>query len=259
MDTNYDAIYIDYAQLSELPGSFDLFDLLELLVNLRQKSGPLIVMSFPPIEQQDDEKMCQINSLFYLTDIFYFDLKEAVQTFQAHYDTFTADKTKKKINAKGAFDYFIKGIATATMPTVEGHKIGIFIDDFNKLTIVEAQGTSASTSPYDCRVYPKLNPHNTKVADEYKKTIQDNKKYLMNLFLGGYLNGSNSKKTAFAPENIYVSYLTGLELVKKAVECLNNKLPIPTSASFWAVKISKDKIAEELQKNAMKSMESGLP
>ena len=258
-------LFINYRDLDEMPGSFQMLDLIELLVYYKTHStnSPLIVVSFPEITGKDEESMCYLNSLFYLTDVYFFDFKDATKTFDAHYKTFTLDDPPKEIDKRKTYDYFIKGIASGTKPTVEGHKLGVFIDDFLKFTAIEAKGKSASTVTNDCRPYPKVNPHNINLIDEYKKVITDNKEFLMAIFLGGYLAGlagpcANDKNGAFGPEAQYVAYVTGLEPIKRIVEILKNGLPLPASNDFYMVKISKAKLEEEFKKASLGNMEGGF-
>ena len=258
-------LFINYRDLADMPGSFQMIDLIELLVDYKTHStnSPLIVVSFPEITGKDEESMCYLNSLFYLTDVYFFDFKEATKTFDAHYKVFTLDEPPKEIDKRKTYDYFIKGIASGTKPTVEGHKLGLFIDDFLKFTAIEAKGRSASTVANDCRPYPKVNPHNINLIDEYKKVITDNKEFLMAIFLGGYLAGlagpcANDKSGAFGPEAQYVAYVTGLEPITRIVEILKNGLPLPASNDFYLVKISKAKLEEEFKKASLGNMEGGF-
>ena len=54
-------------------------------------------------EEQDDEskeekEMKNLNNLYYLTDLYFFDFKQALEEFTKHYKFFTSDKTEKSIN-----------------------------------------------------------------------------------------------------------------------------------------------------------------
>ena len=42
--------------------------------------------------------MRELNKLYYITDIYFFDSEQAVKLFDAHYKMFTTDKTHKVIN-----------------------------------------------------------------------------------------------------------------------------------------------------------------
>ena len=74
--------------------------------------------------------MRELNQLYDITNIFFFDTKQCIKMFNKHYENFTDDNVnnlKKIIRAK-IFDYFIKGIAPATKEEVTGMKTGLFID-----------------------------------------------------------------------------------------------------------------------------------
>ena len=74
--------------------------------------------------------MRELNQLYDITNIFFFDTKQCIKMFNKHYGNFTDDNVnnlKKIIRAK-IFDYFIKGIAPATKEEVTGMKTGLFID-----------------------------------------------------------------------------------------------------------------------------------
>jgi len=44
--------------------------------------------------------MKDLNNLYYLTDLYFFDNKQAIAEFDKHYKFFTSDKEKKKITNK---------------------------------------------------------------------------------------------------------------------------------------------------------------
>ena len=48
-----------------------------------------------------------LNNLYYLTDIYFFDFKQAIEEFNKHYHCFTTDKSDKNINKQKLLDYFI--------------------------------------------------------------------------------------------------------------------------------------------------------
>lgn len=214
-------------------------------------------------EKAEQEKECYLNSMFYLTDLYFFDFTEATSSFQYHYKTFTMDRKLKKIDKKKTLDYFIKGIAPATRPMPEGQKMGIFLEKFLKYYQVEVKGSNATTSDFDCRPYPKVNPHNTALIEEYEKIVKKYKIPLMHAFLGGYIGGllgssCGDKKALFGGEATYVAYLTGLELIKRLIELKKNNLMIPSDKDFYQVKISKARIEEQFKKNALGSKEGGF-
>ena len=84
-------------------------------------------------EEEMDEKskmMDDINNIYYFTDLYFFDTKQAPKKFNEHYNFFTADKIKSKVNKGNIYDYFLKGIATGTKDIVDKEKYGFFIEYF---------------------------------------------------------------------------------------------------------------------------------
>ena len=60
-----------------------------------------------------------LNNLYYLTDLYFFDFKQAIEEFNKHYHCFTTDKSDKSINKQKLLDYFINGIASGTKKEVK--------------------------------------------------------------------------------------------------------------------------------------------
>ena len=110
--------------------------------------------------KQLKKEMRELNKLYYITDIYFFDSEQAVKLFDAHYKMFTTDKTHKVINKSKLYDYFIKGIASGTEAEVHGDKAGLFLDEFNKFYIVRASRKKANKKEYDSQPYPKINHKN---------------------------------------------------------------------------------------------------
>ena len=79
----------------------------------------------------------QLNNLYYMTDIYFFDKKQAIKDFDNHYKSFTLDDPKKSINSRNVYDYFIKSVATGTGDEVPSDKTGLFLDEFNKFIIIQ--------------------------------------------------------------------------------------------------------------------------
>lgn len=60
------------------------------------------------------------------------------------------------------------------------------------------------------------------------------------------------------PEIVYPSYLIGVELVKRKIECMKNKMPIPNDDNFYRVKINLKALTKELEKFADDDREGGF-
>ena len=84
-------------------------------------------------KKQEKKEIAELNYIYYLTDGYFFDTKQACEVFTKHYQVYSTekDKEKKKINKQKVYDYFITCIARGTTDEVKGNKIGLFMDDFN--------------------------------------------------------------------------------------------------------------------------------
>ena len=221
------------------------------------------------IKDKDKEKNMQrnqlikeikdLNKLYYITDIYFFDSEQAVKSFDTHYKLFTKDESRKTITKSKLYDYFIKGIATGTEPEVHGDKAGLFLDEFNKFLIIRASKKSANKKEYDSQPYPKINHKNLKMVTEYKEIIKKNKNECYTLFISSLvISMAAGAPKCLLPEIVYPSYLIGVELVKRKIECTKNKMPIPNDEKFYTVKINLKALSKELEKFAEDDREGGF-
>ena len=264
--TKYDLIYINFIDIENINNpSFKYYDLIQLLIHFKihNSESPITFISYPELSNKKGNDLKDINDLFYLTDIFFFDTKEASKTFDNHFKNFKNEKIKNEINEKNIFDYFIKGIATATRDYVDGIKVGLFLSKFSNFEIIISTAKKSNKKNYECQPYPKINHTNFKLINEYKKMIKNNTQYFYSLFIGGILNvicseSSNSKYNCLSLEILYPAFLTGLEMLKRVVELKKNDLTIPNNGDFYIVKISKKMIEEELNKEKYGNKEDGF-
>ena len=200
-------------------------------------------------EEEPSEEMKLLNKLYYITDIYFFDKKQAIKDFDKHYKSFTADDPKKSINSRNVYDYFIKGISTGTGSEVPWDKTCLFLDEFNKFIIIQVTKTSVNKQEYDCQPFPKINPHNMKEVDEYKDIIKENKNDFYSCFLSNLVTSmSRSAPKCIKPEVIYPAFLTGIDLVKKKVEFKINKIDFKDEERFYKIKRNPKVLAQELEK-----------
>jgi hypothetical protein len=212
-------------------------------------------------KNKDSTKDLQIlNKFYYLTDIYFFDTDQAIKLFDAHYKFFTVEEPKKNINKNKVYDYFIKGIATGTEDEVHGDKAGLFLDEFNKFYIVRASKKSANKQEYEnSQPYPKINHKNLKEVTEYKNIIKNNKNDCYSLFLSNIvLSMASTAPKCLSAEVVYPSYLIGVELVKRKIEFIKKKLPIPNDENFYKVKINAKALSKELEKLSDGNKEGGF-
>ena len=197
------------------------------------------------------DEMILLNKFYYITDIYFFDKKQALKIFDEHYKAFTKDKPKKTINSRNIFDYFVKGIATGTCKEVPLEKTGLFLDEFNKFIIIQVTKNSVNKSEFDPQPFPKINTHNINEVNEYKSIISKNKKDFYMLFLSEVVtNMGCSAPKCSTPEVIIPSFLNGVELVKRKLELIKNDIKVKDEEKFYKIKKDPKLMAEQIDKLA---------
>ena len=205
---------------------------------------------------KEEQEMMDLNNLYYLTDLYFFDNKQAINEFDKHYQFFTTDKEKKKINKQKVYDYFIKGIASGTKNEVDGDKIGFFLDDFLKYFVVHAAKKSAQKYEFDCQLFPKINHNNMNLVDEYKKIIKKNVNHYISLFITFIISGVTSTGST-SNEVIVGALLNALEIVKRKLECERNNIVL-SEKELMKFKLSEKNLAERIKELALGSQENGF-
>ena len=200
--------------------------------------------------------MKDLNNLYYLTDLYFFDNKQAIAEFDKHYKFFTSDKEKKKINKQKLYDYFIKGIASGTKNEVDGDKIGFFLDEFLKYFIVHAAKKNAKKYEFDCQLYPKINHNNMNLVEDYKKIIKKNVNHYISLFITFIISGVTSTGST-SNEVIIGAFLNALEIIKRKLECEKNNIVL-NEKELMKYKLSEKNLADRIKELALGSQEEGF-
>ena len=187
-----------------------------------------------------------LNNIYYLTDLYFFDFKQAIEEFNKHYKTFTTDKpTDKAINKQKLLDYFINGIASGTKKEVDGDKYGFFLEDFIKFYVMHANKKKAKKNEFDCQLFPKINHNNIDLVDEYKGIIKKNVNNYVSIFISFIITGVGSNG-AVSNEVIIGAFLNALEIIKRKVECEKNKITL-NEKNLMKYKISDKNLAERIK------------
>ena len=210
-------------------------------------------------QKEDKKEMRILNEIFFFTDGYFFDTKQACTLFNKHYLCHTTDKTKNKkvINKQKVFDYFITAIARGATDEVQGNKVGLFMEDCSKYTIIHCFKKSASKKELNVQPYPKINPHNINMVKEYQKIIKENKNDYYSIFVclaAHEISAGGNVST----EVIYPSILTSLEIVKRKVECEKNDITTIDDDQIYKVKINEKALQQELERLASDSKEGGF-
>ena len=208
-------------------------------------------------KNEPSPEMIQLNKFYYITDIYFFDKKQAIKSFDEHYKSFTTDDPKKTINSRSVFDYFVKGIATGTLEEVPCEKTGLFLDELNNFIIIKVSKGGVDKSEFNPQPFPKINTHNIEEVSYYKDIIKQNKNDFYSMFLSGMVTsmGASAPKCA-EPEVIIPSFLTGIDIIKRKIELLKNGIEIPDEENFYKVKRDPKIIAEQLE-NLAKGQKEG--
>ena len=271
----YFLFYLNFDDLKNIPGDFDKRDLIELLYFLKKKGSKIFINYYKPEEKKEEKKeesnenkekkeekkeekkdeerdekeekeMKNLNNLYYLTDLYFFDFKQAIEEFNKHYKIFTTDKTDKSvINKQKVLDYFINGIASGTKKEVDGDKFGFFLEDFIKFYVIHANKKKAKKNEFDCQLFPKINHNNINVIDEYKNIIKKNLNEYISIFISFILSGIGSSGSV-SNEAILGGFLNALEIIKRKVECEKNKINL-NEKNLMKYKISEKTLSERIK------------
>ena len=209
--------------------------------------------------KKDKKEMRQLNEIFFFTDGYFFDTKQACEIFNKHYLCHTTDnkKNKKVINKQKVFDYFITAIARGATDEVQGNKIGLFMEDCSKYTIIYCSKKTASKKELNAQPHPKINPHNIKLVQKYQEIIKENKNDYYSIFacLAAHeISAAHNIST----EVIYPSFLTSLDIIKRKVECQKNEITTINEDQIYKVKMNEKALQQELEKLASDSKEGGF-
>ena len=211
-------------------------------------------------ESKEEKEMKFINNLYYLTDLYFFDFKQAIEEFNKHYKFFTSDKTDnktKQINKQRLHDYFITGIASGTKREVDGDKYGFFLEDCIKYYVIHANKKKAKKNEFDCQLHPKINHNNINLISEYKNIIQKNVNDYVSMFITFIISELASNNGNISNEVIMSAFLNALEIVKRKVECEKNKINL-TEKEIMKFKLSEKNLADRIQELNLGNQEDGF-
>ena len=174
-------------------------------------------------------KQKSLNILYNLSDIYFFDEKQAYQLFNKHLKYNRKKNSKNKLNKANIYDYFISSIAGNSSNS--GEKIGLFLNDLDKFTIVFCSNKKGSKEILDSKLYPKPTTRNLEMINQYKALIQENKDEYYNIFYSLIL-GALSSNNKNIGEEIYSAFANALTIIKKNLECKKNNIEFSITKSI---------------------------
>ena len=209
--------------------------------------------------KKESKEMRQLNEIFFFTDGYFFDTKQACELFNKHYLCHTTDNEKntKVINKQKVFDYFIMAIARGATDEVQGEKVGLFMEDFNKYTIIHCSKKTATKKELNPQPHPKINPHNIVLVQNYQEIIKKNKNEYYSIFAGLAAHEICAGHSV-SNEIIYPAFLTSLEIIKRKVECEKNGITTINEDQLYKVKLNEKSLQQDLAKLASDNKEGGF-
>ena len=202
-------------------------------------------------DEGPSKEMLQLNQIYYYTDIYFFDSGQAVKAFDEHYKAFTANDPKKlTINSKNVYHYFGKSIASGAHEDVPCDKTGLFLDEFKRFIIIKvSKKLSISQQEFDCKPFPKINPHNAQEIQNDKKILKKNKNEYYPIFLSNIITSmGGAAPKCVKPEVMYPAFLNGMDIIKKSLEYKKNNIEIPDDDNFYKIKRHPKALDQEIEK-----------
>ena len=211
------------------------------------------------LKKQEIRQIKLINDIYYLTDIFFFDTKQACDIFTHHYLYYTKDTDKtKRINRQKLYDYFITVISRGRRPPIEGNKVGFFMDDFNKYLIIYISKKTANKQELNPQPYPKVNAHNLDLVNRYKDILTQFKNDFYDIFISLPAHEITANHGIISPEIIYPTFLAGLDIIKRQVELKKSGIDYIEEDTIYKVKISEKSLKQKLEKLTINGKEDNF-
>lgn len=239
---HFDFIYIDLNQIlintQEICVSNVSLEEINILLQFLTINYPQIkiFISYPNIISNihlvNIEELNILNSILSYTDIFLFERREAISFLNLINQINDPDfkEEKNKINDKQLEKIFLNAFISKR---IRYPKIGVFIDDFQKVLIIEKAGNTVLNNFYPLELYPKVNHTNQKLIEEYKKNIFIHKDLLKAVFLGGFLS------KYIVSSGIINSLVAATEITKRILEILRLELEFPSDQEFYLISLKK--------------------
>jgi len=245
----YDFIFLNLEEFLNFHGSgLHLIELADFLKKIAAAAKtPRIAVSFPNIllnlHIMNLELIDIILTIMSYTDVFLFDKKECL----AFFNMLSQMNNERELAEKNLFDHFQNQIKHVKSGVA---KIGLFLDELQKFTVVEQMGERLiCKNEHLLNLYPKINHTNQKVVEDYRKIMLLNSSYLRGIFFGGYF-----AKYLFQ-EDHYPAFISGIESTKRILELFKNKIDFPADPDFYVIKIQKEKIDKDLARKTLRKKE----
>ena len=252
-------IELDKLETDLIEKQDDLKAELELDIEYKKKEEVNKKLEEKKQKKQEQREIKILTDIYYLTDAYFFDSKQACDIFTKHYlqNTKDTDKTKK-INRQKLYDYFITVISRGLRPTIEGKKLGLFMDDFNKYCIIYISNKEANKQELNPQPFPKVNTHNIDLVNGYKLILMKFKNDYYDIFISLSQQEISANHGNITTEIIYPTFLASVDIVKRQVELEKNGITSVDEDDIFRVKISEKKLKQELEKLSINGKEGNF-
>ena len=138
-------------------------------------------------------------------------------------------------------------------------KMGIYLDEYKKMFIVDYKRTSfiPGLTEFDLNIYPKSNVYNSKEIQDIKNILTKNNVQYTNILYGCILCTilGNLKEGS---DNYFMFYYYSRISILKILALKKNKLPKPKDKSFYIVQIDKNELKKMQKEENTKRKEDGF-
>ena len=209
----YNAIFINYSDIKNIPGNFILEDLFDLF-DFYYKKGSYIFINFYEIgnneidsnnNYEDDmlKKIIELIKLYNLSRfLFFLDIEQSQKKFQDNY-------TEKEL-----FNFFINNqistsISSSMKKEIKEKIIGLFLNKFENYSIM----STSTFNQYDCKLFPR-NGKKEEIMD-IKNRIEYNKIDYYSILIYSIIHSCTIfTKNSDKMEILYDSFKTALDLIQ---------------------------------------------
>ena len=230
-----DYFFVDMNEMLEFKKhNFSISDFYNLLKKISEDYKQItIIINFPNIINNigflDLESINTLNEIIALTDIYIFDKKDALALFNLMAQINSEEDNYE--DKKNLEHLFIKEIKK----TRKSHpKIGIFLDELKRVTIIEQQSSSNLILFHTDYEFSLIPANVSKViSEDYKKLFVVHYENLKSVFVGGLFSRMLYRK----PFNS--GFTAGNESLKRVIELLRFNLDAPLDPNFFMIRIKK--------------------
>jgi hypothetical protein len=262
--------FIDIDEILSLKNdNFKLADFQELLKKVMEDYPEInIIVNFPNVidnvKKLDIENLHILSDIIKQSDIHILNKKESIILFNLisklkNQENYIEEKKNLEIlylreieNNNNNINMNINSNSNINPNTNSNKKIaiGIFFDEFKKVTIIQKQQYKNSiVSKYEYNF--NITPGNISsiVQNDYEKIYKNYHDYLLSVFLGGVFSRLFYKKSFNA------CFTSGNNIMKKVIELIRYNLDPPTDINYYLIRIKKDPIIKTVEEKLLEKKE----